>query len=66
MWHGLSLTYVSCGMSYVLFKCHVEWLRPNLCAAWHGLRLAYVACHMPCLDATWHALNLANVPCGMP
>jgi hypothetical protein len=65
MWHGLNLAYVPCGMSYVVFKCHVGWFRPSLCATWHDLGLAYVACFMSCLDATWHGLDLAYVPCGM-
>jgi hypothetical protein len=58
-----SIAYVPCAMLYVMFKCHVGWLKPSLFATWHGLGLAYVAYLMPCLDATWHGLNLAHVPC---
>jgi hypothetical protein len=56
---------VACGMSYVMLRCYVGWLRLSLCATWHGLGLTYVTCPMPCLNVTWHSLDLTYVPCGM-
>jgi hypothetical protein len=58
-WHGLGVTYVPCGMSSVVLRCHVGRLKPSLCATWHGLGLAHVACPMSYIYATWHGLDLA-------
>jgi hypothetical protein len=57
-WHGLDLAYVPCGMSYVVFRCHVRWLRPNIC----GMSYALPKCHMvwpkPNICAMWHVIAL--------
>jgi hypothetical protein len=74
-WHGLGLTYVSCGMSYpsLVYVLHgMSW--PSLGATWHVLVLVkcHVACHkfhvvcfMLCSCAMWDGLDLTYVPHGM-
>jgi hypothetical protein len=64
MWHGLSLAYVPCAMSYhnlcatlhVIYSCHMAWPKPCLIAIWHILDLAYVQRGMVrlSLNAIWH------------
>jgi hypothetical protein len=53
-WHGLGLTYVACGMFYVI-----------PCGMWHVLccTMCHVACPIVC--AMWDGLDLAYVPYGM-
>jgi hypothetical protein len=65
MWHGFDLDYVPCGMSYVMFRCHVGWFKLNICATWPrpnicGMSYALPRCHMawpiPSICTMWHVI----------